>query len=249
MRDPTAKRRRRMSDENKPPPPPPQPFRFRSPEELERSLVWQAIKRAYATAERLRERGLLPEFSPEMIEQLRQVQPADDSPVTELARRVHELAREQREQEEEEERSNVGKIVETKGQDSVQVEGTVSTDTAMTAPLVEPSASVVEPPAQQMLEQPSDPPKRRRGAPRKEIPHLDEALADLAQKHLKVYDQVSERHIEFVIKFLRDRGVRLDRNYDEGLCEGGTVKETQQQLIRRRIKEYLDLHPRPQHRP
>src|SRR5262245_31335178 len=86
---------RTLSQENKPPPPPSQqPFRPPTPEELERSRIWQCIRQAYASVERLRERGLLSEVTPEQIERIRRAQPGDDSPVTKLARQVHQQVRE-----------------------------------------------------------------------------------------------------------------------------------------------------------
>jgi hypothetical protein len=219
--------------ENKPPRSRPQPpFRFRSPEELERSPIWQAIKKAYATAERMRERGLLPEFSPEMIERLRQAQPAEDSLVTELVRRAQELVREQREQAEEAERSDAGKPTTTEAPDSAQVEGAAASNTTAAATEVADSATITGPVESKQA-------KSRRGRRLMEIPFIDEVIADLVQKHPKVRDGITEWHINRVIQDLRDRGVKTERTRNED----GSINENQKQTIRRRIKGWLDCHP------
>src|SRR5262245_4740375 len=103
-----------MSDENKPPSSIPQQlFRLPTPEELERSPNWQRIRQAYDKLERLRKRGLLSEFSSEMRERFRQMQPPGDSPPAELTRQLQEELRARREQAEEAEQPDVGKPTTT----------------------------------------------------------------------------------------------------------------------------------------
>jgi len=212
-----------MSDENKPPRSSPQPlFRFRSPEELERSPVWQAIKKAYATAERMRERGLLPEFSPEMIERLRQGQPAEDSFVTELVRRAQELAREQRERAEEAEQSNVGKLATTEAPDSAQVEDSAATNTAVAA-----TEDVA-------------PHKKRVGRPPDKIPYFDEAMLELVKKYPNVRKQVRERpHMTFLVERVRQRGGKIK----SVRFPDGTADTTFKQFLRSRMNSWLKDHP------
>src|SRR5262245_42728386 len=239
MRDPTAKRRRRMSDENKPPPPPPQPlFRFRSPEELERSPVWQA-KRAYATAERMRERGLLPEFPPEMIERLRQAQPSEDSLVTELVRRAQELAREQREQREqaeEAERSNVDKPVRAEEEKRPNVDKPSATTETPDSAQVEGATAVNT--AEAVIENVADR-KKRSGRPPNEIPYFDVVMLELVEKYPNVRKQIREMHMTFLVERVRHRGEKIDsvRHPD------GSANKTFKQFLRGRMKSWLEDHP------
>jgi hypothetical protein len=218
---------RTLSEENKPPrPSPQQPFRLPSPEELERSRIWQCIKEAYAKAERLKELGLLPQFSPEMIERMRRLQPAEDSPATELARHLAESARAQREQAE----VNASKpaAAEAKETERLDVDQPAAADAVADAPATETTR------------------KLRDGRPEIEIPHFEEAFLALMEKYprLKPGAQVRRHHLEFIDQFLHEKHVKIARLYhfdghSDSPYSNRSVNEAQEKLLGRHVKRRL----------
>jgi len=216
-----------MTEPKPPRPSSQQPFRPPTSEELERSPNWQRIKQTYAAVERLRERSLLPEFTPQQIERIRRAQPGDDSISAKLTRQVHEQLRKRREQAEEAERPNAGKLGAVEAPDSMKVESTAPV-TATEAP------DSVAP--QRKVRSPHKPPK---GRPRAEIPYFDNAMAELVQQYPRVRDQTRECHMAFLTRYIRDRG----RKIDDIRFSDGRANKAQKQLLRSHIKNWLERHP------
>ena len=94
---------------------------------------------------------------------------------------------------------------------------------------MKPAAPAVEPAVPQAAS------KRKPGPRRIEWPHLPEALEALGQKWPNM-TEVEAKHIEFVIKHLRQKGD--DLAYE--LTEAGDKDERQRRTVRRRIEEWLE---------
>ena len=78
------------------------------------------------------------------------------------------------------------------------------------------------------------------GRPRLEDPpYLDEALPALVKDCPKVRQQIIRHHIEFVVRFVRERGAKIADIYRDGEC----VNEALEKRIRRRIEDWLEAHP------
>jgi hypothetical protein len=108
--------------------------------------------------------------------------------------------------------------------------GQEKTPEPTTAPTTEP---VAEPVNESTVTQSSS--KRKSGPRRIEWPHLPEALKALGQKWPDI-TEVEARHINFVIKHLRQKGD--DLAYE--LTEAGDKDERQRRTVRRRIEEWLE---------
>jgi hypothetical protein len=210
--------------ENKLPPPIPQPFRFSSPEERERSPIWRAIKQAYETAYRMRDLGLLPEFSPEQIERFKQGQLRDGSPPVELMRRLQEWHRLQQEQAAEPQpveqpsepstEQQVEQVVEKAVRESNEPEPsqqTATEDLSIKQPAPSPNANYIE------------------------YPHIDVALADLAETFPDARNprlQLKKKWIDYVIQVLQNHGTKVDKKSEsERKTIGRRIRTWQETLI------------------
>jgi hypothetical protein len=207
---------------------------------LEQLATWKEIRRAYQSLEKIRER--LPLYTPGQLEKFRAQFKAPDpnSPIGQLiaqeqALRDQEIAEEQRAIEEEvrqreaekarrreerrHRREERRKLIEENRQREEEA--------AQAREAEEEAARQRE--EEEQRARTANKNKRGRGQPRKEIPHLDEALEALVQEiRGKRVLPPPKKLRDFVIDFLRNNhGVRVD-------------EEKQAKTIDRRIKNWLD---------
>jgi hypothetical protein len=148
---------------------------------LKQSAIFQQQQQAIR---KLRE--LLPRYTPEELEKLRAMLAMPQLPA-DLPPELAKLLREHRDRQSEQ-------LVEPAPEQAAEAQGEQGQQTTE-----QPSEQLVEPSPEQALE------KRGPGAPRADIPHLEEAVAALAKKQPDPRKQVTKRDINCIIEYLKDK--------------------------------------------